>query len=413
MHQRTVLGGGMEHVEAWRGPALVGFFHRFADPEIERRFLTSILPQNRWRLWVAIGLAAALAGAGVLSRQIGFFTDGTPYLLWPAFLQLVICGLAGVALSRTSSVAGTEAVALGFAVAYLAARCLATAVQPGLEVSSSGAAIGTIALLYLGLPIRPNVLLPLMAVGSGAVVACWSAYDPSPGSAAIAQLLQWAGVMNFVAATNVRMLRFSVRQQWAQAQTLQHMAVHDELTGTATRLAYDAALLKEWVRCQGIGAPVSLIMLDVDFFKLLNDSLGPAIGDGRLRELARLLESCLSRPGQMLARTGGEEFAILLPETNEAAAASLARRVMDSITEAAIPHPCSPLGPHLTVSLGVATARAGDGYAAWELTALADRLVYAAKREGRNRVRQETLEAAAAPAPGGRLDAAGRQVAVG
>jgi len=403
----------MDQIDAWQGPAIVGFFHEFAEPDVEHRFLTAMLAQNRLRALLVIAIAALVSGTGVLARQIGFFSEPVVFRLWPALVQLAVCGVATLALWRFRGVRGTEYAATGFGIAYIAARCIALVAQPALADSAPGVIMGTICLLFLGLPVRPAILLPLMAIGSGVMAAVWGWQHRGVDSAAIGQMLEWIVITDIVLGAGLRLFRYSVRRQWAQAQALQHMAVHDELTGAANRRAYESALTKEWLRCQSIGAPLSLVMLDVDFFKLLNDSIGHAAGDACLRDLARLLESCLSRPGQILARTGGEEFTILLPETNEMAARSVARRVLDTIRDAAIAHPCSPLGAHLTVSLGVATGRAGEGFAAWELTALADRLVYSAKREGRNRLRQESLGVEAPPAPAGRLDAAGRQIAVG
>ena len=169
------------------------------------------------------------------------------------------------------------------------------------------------------------------------------------------------------------------------------------MTGIANRQFYDQTLSREWNRCLAAGAPVSLIIADIDHFKLLNDCVGHAAGDSCLRDLAIILENTARRASDMVARTGGEEFAILLPEADENDARAAASRIAAAIASAAIAHPASPIGPYVTVSLGVATARPKDGFSAWELTALADRLVYRAKTDGRNRIRQQSLGDPALP----------------
>jgi hypothetical protein len=110
----------------------------------------------------------------------------------------------------------------------------------------------------------------------------------------------------------------------------------------------------------------------------------------------------------LLARVGGDEFAALLADTGEQAARVSAEQILTALRAAAIAHPCSPLGPHVTVSVGVATARPMKFHHGWELMALADRLLHAAKNDGRNRISQQTLGAAPPPAPPGgrRADAA-------
>jgi len=411
--QSDAAGGAGGPDGTGQDTAIVGLFSQFADPAVERQFMATILPDNRWRFLLVLGLTAALAGGGVLAHQIGLYSDVIGFQLWPAYVQLAISAVAAGLVWRSTRVRTIEITAIGFAIAYIAARCLASVFQPVLQDSSAAAIFGTIVLLYLGLPIRPTVLLPVMVIGSVAMVLAWLRQPGGLENITFAQMAEWCAAVNFVLATNVRMLRFSVRRQWAQSAVLRRMAALDGLTGIANRRAYETALQREWLRCQALSAPVSLLTLDIDFFKLLNDSLGYKAGDACLRELAIVLEAALDRPGQMLARTGGDEFVVLLPETSETEARSVARRVIGRLEQAGIAHPCSPLGAYVTASVGIATAHPAEGFAGWELTALADRLVYAAKREGRNRTRQESLGVAPPPAPAGRLDAAGRAISVG
>jgi diguanylate cyclase (GGDEF)-like protein len=108
--------------------------------------------------------------------------------------------------------------------------------------------------------------------------------------------------------------------------------------------------------------------------------------------MARLLRQSVSRPGDLVARTGGEEFACLLPGSAAARARDIAERIAAAVRAQRMPHPGSPIGPHITISLGVATAWPGAGATLRDLTALADRLVYEAKNGGRDCIRQGALD---------------------
>jgi diguanylate cyclase (GGDEF)-like protein len=166
---------------------------------------------------------------------------------------------------------------------------------------------------------------------------------------------------------------------------LQRLLSTDSLTGIANRRHFDHTLAREWRRCARAGAPLSLLMLDVDYFKAYNDSLGHQRGDDCLRQVAALLTLVARRPGDLAARYGGEEFACLLPATDNTGALAVAELLKDRIDKAKIPHPDSPLGEMLTISIGVATARPPAESREW-LVESADRLLYEAKKAGRNRM---------------------------
>jgi len=156
----------------------------------------------------------------------------------------------------------------------------------------------------------------------------------------------------------------------------------DSLTGVANRRTFDEALESEWRRAGRAGTPVSLVMLDLDWFKDFNDRHGHIAGDERLRVVARTLAATLGRAGDLLARYGGEEFVALLPGTVASDAAAVADRLRASI-EALVP---SGGLERTTLSAGVATLIPRDDSPSSDLVEAADAALYRAKAQGRNRV---------------------------
>jgi diguanylate cyclase (GGDEF)-like protein len=156
----------------------------------------------------------------------------------------------------------------------------------------------------------------------------------------------------------------------------------DSLTGVANRRTFDEALETEWRRAGRAGAPISLVMLDLDWFKDFNDRHGHIAGDERLRVVARALAATLGRAGDLLARYGGEEFVALLPGTSAADAAGVADRLRASV-ESLVPQSSRDA---ITLSAGVATLVPRNESNSGDLVEAADAALYRAKREGRNRV---------------------------
>ena len=160
----------------------------------------------------------------------------------------------------------------------------------------------------------------------------------------------------------------------------------DSLTGLPNRRRFDEVLESEHTRLHRSGMPLSLIMIDVDYFKLFNDTYGHVSGDDCLRQIATVIASLVQRAPDLPARYGGEEFAIILPETEAQGATALAERIRAGIEQQAIPHKASSVLDCVTVSLGVITVQATDLPVASEAVKLADAQLYQAKASGRNRV---------------------------
>ncbi len=174
-----------------------------------------------------------------------------------------------------------------------------------------------------------------------------------------------------------------------RTQQLLHLASIDGLTGLANRRAFDEALAQEWRRARRNFTPLSLAMIDIDYFKLYNDHYGHQAGDDRLKDVAHALAAAVERPGELVARYGGEEFAAILPFCTTKAAYAVAEKMRRHVEALALPHAGSPIGPLVTISSGVATLGARKGRRLpdpSDLINAADHALYAAKEAGRNRV---------------------------
>jgi len=169
--------------------------------------------------------------------------------------------------------------------------------------------------------------------------------------------------------------------------------LQDGLTGIGNRRHFDGQLAAEMRRARRGRVPVALLMMDVDHFKLLNDTFGHPWGDACLRTIAETLAGSVKRPGDVVARYGGEEFAALLPGTGLAGAADVAETLRAAVMALGLRH-CTP-GKVVTVSIGVAALEPGrEEDAAALLVQAADRALYAAKSSGRNRVATDGMKAA-------------------
>jgi diguanylate cyclase (GGDEF)-like protein len=182
---------------------------------------------------------------------------------------------------------------------------------------------------------------------------------------------------------------------------LRRTATTDALTGIANRRQFDQSLEREWSRARRAGDPVSLLLIDVDHFKLYNDRYGHPQGDACLQHVAQALVSACLRPADLVARCGGEEFMVLLPQTPRSHAEHMARRVLNAVEALGIFHEDSLTTRHITVSVGIAcydeasacwasasadhafTDDAPKPVAASDLVLAADKALYCAKRSGR------------------------------
>lgn len=167
-------------------------------------------------------------------------------------------------------------------------------------------------------------------------------------------------------------------------QELQRLSLHDGLTGLANRRYFDQMLEKEYCRAKREHSPLSLIICDVDYFKRYNDSYGHAAGDRCLCQVAQAIRTTVQRPGDLPCRYGGEEFTVILPQTDLAGVQVLAEKIRDAVWWLNLPHQASEVAPRVTLSLGAATYT-GQYATPDALLKAADDALYRAKAQGRNR----------------------------
>ncbi len=167
---------------------------------------------------------------------------------------------------------------------------------------------------------------------------------------------------------------------------LETLSKQDGLTGVANRRFFDETFMVEWRRLRRDGASLSLLMIDIDYFKYYNDAYGHVQGDACLCSVAKAIRAALKRPGDFLARLGGEEFAALLPDTEERGALSIAESIRDNLRRMGIEHKASPVSDSVTVSIGVGAVIPDPALEPESLVRAADEALYAAKGKGRDRV---------------------------
>jgi diguanylate cyclase (GGDEF)-like protein len=171
----------------------------------------------------------------------------------------------------------------------------------------------------------------------------------------------------------------------AATEKMSELVLTDPLTGLANRRHFDQALASEWDRAARERHPLALLMIDIDHFKAFNDTRGHAAGDECLKAVARALRGHCARPGDLVCRWGGEEFAVVLPGTGASGAAHLARELVEVIRNLGLDHGKPGVSPCITISAGSAAAAPSDEGSVAALVERADAALYAAKRAGRNR----------------------------
>jgi diguanylate cyclase (GGDEF)-like protein len=230
----------------------------------------------------------------------------------------------------------------------------------------------------------------LITAGVFALAASITAQHPRLGLTTIFLLLGIQGMqaavvqMNYLAGRNLLLER--ERELSAANATLRQMSLEDPLTQIANRRRFEAALESCWRRAIRKRQPVALLMIDVDFFKGVNDMHGHGYGDECLVTLARMLNQHARRPDDIVARLGGEEFVLLLPDTESTGAEAVAGRLQEAIRSLGVRNEASPFDKSLTISIGIGAVNSPQsGVDPTVLVDCADQALYDAKHQGRNR----------------------------
>lgn len=239
-------------------------------------------------------------------------------------------------------------------------------------------------------------LCPLLITAAIFVLAASiTAQHPVLGLSAVFLLLLvqsvHAGVvqLNYVAAQGL-LLKHEQALEKANA-ALEQLSMLDPLTGIPNRRRFDAAFDETWRLALRKRMPVALVIIDLDFFKSINDLYGHTYGDECLVSVAHVLEQHTGRPGDLLARLGGDEFILLLPDTNSSGAMNVAERMQDAIRCLAIKNSASHFDGLLTVTIGIGVGEAEIGMDPVKLFDVADQALYQAKEAGRNRTCMQYL----------------------
>ena len=173
-----------------------------------------------------------------------------------------------------------------------------------------------------------------------------------------------------------------------QTDMLKKLSYIDGLTCVANRRHFDRAIDNEARNSLRQQQPVSVVMIDVDYFKLFNDNYGHGCGDECLKQVAGALKALVNRPMDLLARYGGEEFVLLLPATHVEGASQVAEALRQAVAALKFPHAFSPAADHVTISIGVGSNEHDLGMPVANLLELADQALYLAKESGRNQVQK-------------------------
>jgi diguanylate cyclase (GGDEF)-like protein len=310
-----------------------------------------------WPL-ISITTLLLLAGFGVLRALLGIYFDrifATNPVLWLRAYKACVLALAvtwGFVTAISIWLYTSEW------PAYLAGFATAGVVSGGVIALGSHLSLQR---LYIIATIVPS-LIACLAMGVRE-------------SLALATLF-------FLAFVYLMMIGRQLNKQYWHYRNLSDL---DGLTGIPNRRQFNLVFQEELKRAIRGGYPLSLLMIDIDYFKKYNDLYGHQNGDQCLKMVARALESTLRRQSDLAARFGGEEFICVLPSCPADGAHTMAQQILDNIAKLAIPHGQSDIAPYLTVSVGAVTLMPGTVLSESELIKHADELLYQSKAEGRNR----------------------------
>jgi diguanylate cyclase (GGDEF)-like protein len=352
---------------------------------LEKEFRDFYVAQNLPRARLS-GLIAIIL---VLVVTCVDFVLGTPAIGPLNALRLgVLCPLLaviGVAVSLPaarryySEVAAVGVTLVGFVVTYISDIA---ALQGASYVLAGLVMVILYASLFLGLLFNTAIaiatLLVITHVVMGIVVGL-----PLNELCYMTAILGAAAVIGGISTYN---LEHALRTNFLETRLLNELAERDGLTGLYNRRIFDDFIRRVWRQSRREEVPIGIVFVDIDYFKIYNDLYGHQAGDDCLKKVAGSIAHCAKRPFDFAARYGGEEFVLVLYGPPDDFARSLPEQIRRDVLDLAIPHAGSTCALHVTVSVGVALARATSSRSLAGAIQAADEALYQAKREGRNRV---------------------------
>ena len=379
-------------------PPMTKWSAQLLDPASERRFRRYNLPlQRRTALGALVLILVANAGSFGYTALVGHAPISWAHALTQLVVAAIGAGLIVAVLRVRRPRSIYRAVVVG--VLFLTAAT-GTLIVTGTAMGFRGSllVVGGVVVIYLSAPLTLVGVTALGLLYSAVTIPAWLLGADAATTGDVQYVLVATALAHGLSFIEARRAQQERRVLFAQRELLHQLSTADPLTGLVNRRAFDAGLRQAWADWLGGSGALSVLMIDIDHFKLLNDTAGHAAGDRALQAVAAAIRSALPMPGCEIARYGGEEFACLLPGVDRDDAHAAAERLLAGVRAARIPMP-RPAGEHvLTVSVGVAGARPGMATPN-DLVDAADRQLYRAKQAGRDRVQAEPVTVVAGPEP--------------
>lgn len=234
-------------------------------------------------------------------------------------------------------------------------------------------------------------IVSTVAIGKGEALSAWR-METASSVVIVLGLLILASIIGGILFYDMRRraeaeasLLVAQRELLSSNKRLELMAMRDSLTGLANRRCFDEVISNEVRRAKRHDEPLGLLMIDIDFFKLFNDSQGHVEGDNCLKKVCAVIEKSVRRPGDMVARYGGEEISVIMPSTDYVGAEAVAKAILNNIRKEKILHASSPFGI-VSVSIGVASENGAEIISSNQIVGRADEALYRAKTSGRDRL---------------------------
>ena len=356
---------------------------RFEGP-LEKDFRDAYLEQNTPRARIA-GLVALVLILGITcidlllgsaSQTISALRLG---LLCPVLALTLVATYLPVLRPYFMNITGAGTLLVGLTANYIS---ITGALDGAGHMLAGPVLVVFYACLFLGLLFNMAVIIATAILVSYCLIG-WYLDLPLNQLIYTSAMLSAAALIGSIAAYN---LEHALRSSFLETRLLNDLAERDGLTGLYNRRMFDDYIARIWRQSRRDGAPLQLIFLDIDYFKLYNDLYGHQAGDDCLKRVAQAIAWSAKRPFDLCARFGGEEFVLVISSPPRDYAESLPDQIRRDVLSLAIPHKGSEIAPYVTVSAGVAVVRPGADRSLAGVIQLADEALYEAKQAGRNRV---------------------------